>query len=155
MHSKNKPEDTLKNWPQFLVFQALVKKHSLPVESSLILSRDGRKCEPVSQDPYPLLIDFLDYYFQSHEHPSPLIPDWTNALIKLDSDALDDQISSSLNNSSKELYNDYIKWMVRGNGFPLSGSWLDEWKSVAESAFGEMLRVWHPKKTPKDAQDDE
>jgi len=153
IHASYSFEEVLKHWPEFLVFQALARNYGLPVESSLLFAKSGKKSFTFSGPPLPLLTDYLEYYFQAQENPSPLLPEWMGQMLELEGEELDEHISHKLHGRHQKFYNHYIKWMSRGNKFPLSSPWLNEWKDVAKYAFGDLLKMWN--ETPKKVSADE
>lgn len=148
-HLEDSQIDIPKVWPQFLVFDALIKKYRLPIENHLLLAKSGKKKVPFYDDPLVHLETYLEYYFHSQESVSPLIPEWTYQMMKSEPDELDKDLSQTINDSYKKMYNEYVKWISRGSELPPSDKWLDDWKKIAEKNFGEVFRIWYPSKKTK------
>jgi exodeoxyribonuclease V gamma subunit len=148
--AKDDKVDVIKVIPQFLVFQALIEKHALPIETQLIFIKNGKKKSPFFEDSKELLKRYLEYYFLSLNNPSPLIPEWVSDFLFKTPEEFKNRMESSLKNSFTPIYNDYLKWISRG--IKLSGLRLPEtqdteghWKDQAEAIYSKMYQEWYPK----------
>lgn len=142
---KDSLKDVMKVWPEYLVFSFLGEKLKNPMEKRLFLLKDGKVKDCFFDDPLPLLRQVLDYYFLCIENVSPLCSDWFEAIWKGDSQNLQKKIQESLNEGFLGSYNDYLKWMMRGEETSVSEVFLNSWQSRANIFFGDLVKNWFPR----------
>jgi len=152
VHHKDDKVDVFKAWPQFLVYCCAVRRFGLPCEQQLLFAKSGKGKSFPNQDPEPLLIDYLDYYFLSLENASPLIPEIAYDLIHQEPEGLEQKIGALLNNDFSPIYNNYLTWISRGDSALNSQSMSEHWKQRGQHLFSDILKQWYPVK--KGADDD-
>lgn len=140
---KDDRANIIKMWPQFLVLNCLIKLHSLPIQNNLLLINcvKGKIKEPFFDDPQLLLKHYLEYYFTTLEHVSPLIPEWISYFID-GTEAFESKMRDSLTNPFTPLYNDYIYWVIQKGSFPDSQALVARWQPYARQLFGALYENW-------------
>lgn len=146
-HYKDDKIDIAKVWPQFLVFNALLKTHPFSIKNHLLLTKSdkGKPKEPFS-DPFVLLGHYLDYYFTAQKNLSPLIPEWVNHLTTQSSETFAISMRSSLENPFKPLYNDYLQWTLQQSILPDAHTLVTHWQPIAKQLFEDLYHHWYPTK---------
>lgn len=137
-----KAEKIVELWPQYLVFCCLIRKYALPIEGNLLFLKDGQTKVPFFEDPFPLLEQFVSYYFHSLINPSPLIPVWIPEILENDPQKFQVKIRQSLDAGNQYFFNNCFKWMARDSTLPDSDIILKEWNQMARTIFGEVFRYW-------------
>lgn len=151
-YDKDDKTDVLEWWPHFLVLHCLIKAHSLPIEPQLLLlqGKKGKAKSAFSDDPFPLLEQYLDYYFTSQENASPLIPKWIPHLVSEDADSFADKMHQTLTNPHQPIYDEYLKWSMQdGSALPDSPTLVAHWQNNAQKLFSGLLQNWYPSKASK------
>ncbi|MFT5317696.1 MAG: exodeoxyribonuclease V gamma subunit, partial [Chlamydiales bacterium] len=142
---KDSPEDILKAWPQYVVYDALVSTFEKPLERQLLFLKDGKVKTAFFDDAYPVLRLLIDYYFTCMRNVSPMIPEWFEVIWKKDPYKLQKKVKDSLGDGFQGSYNDYLKWMMSsGEQVPSEGV-LDLWREYSLHIFGELVKQWMPK----------
>jgi exodeoxyribonuclease V gamma subunit len=135
--------DIIKIWPQYLVYLCLCEQYRLPLGRSLHLAKSGKTKQPFFESASEKLEEYLEYYFNSIESVSPLIPEWIPDFIKLDSDGFEKKVKMQLSERSKHFYNEYMRSMMKDSDFKTTLELYEKWKFVATKMYGEMYEKWY------------
>lgn len=138
-------EKTLEIWPELLVLCCLIKKHSLPIAKEVVFIKDkiGKKALDFAC-PEQLLIHFLNYYYKSKTNLSPMLPKWSEDIIKKNIDNIQKKIESDYDDT---IYNEYLEWLIRSSPELDLAASLNHWHPIAESLFVDMKNAWFPGRT--------
>ena len=142
-HIKDDKKDVVKLWPQFLVLNCLIQKYAIPVEKNVVFAKSGKIKSSFFDDPFPQLQQYLDYYFASLKHLSPLIPEWVSDLISKDPESFKKVMHYSVSDRQRHFYNDYVCWMMRGENAP---KLIEGWQKQAKLLFEDLYNNWYVKK---------
>jgi exodeoxyribonuclease V gamma subunit len=117
-HGEDTLKDLLKAWPSFLVFLSLKLG-----EPKLLLTKDGSVKEAPLGDPLELLARYIEYYESALNKMSPLLPEWSKALLLGTSEDLEKAMSSKYQPFSDV----YLEWLARrGEALPSFEMWATE-----------------------------
>lgn len=131
--------DAIKAYPLLLLLSCLLKNFDLPVKPQLLFIKSSQTRTPFYHDAEKLLSEYLDYYLQSLQNLSPLIPEFTPDIVRKDPIEFAKTLSQKLSNTHQPLYNQELLWAFRGNELPD----LHHWKSVAEKLYSDLLNNWY------------
>jgi exodeoxyribonuclease V gamma subunit len=149
-HIKDDKAEIVKTWPEFLLLSILSKQHSLPIQNNLLLVKGskGKVKEAFFDDPSPHLERYLDYYFTTLKHVSPLIPEWVPYLMQ-EGASFDAKMRDSLLNKFNRNYNDYLLWALQGKILPNSEMLRSHWQPRAKSLFSDLYGFWYSKSSER------
>ena len=140
---KDDRANIIKIWPQYLILNCLIKEYSLPIDNKLLLINcaKGKTKEPFFADPHLLLSQYLEYYFTTLQHVSPLIPEWIPHFMQ-DIESFETKMRDSLTNPFTPLYNDYLHWAIQRGDLPDSKTLVQRWQPQAQQLFGALYDNW-------------
>jgi exodeoxyribonuclease V gamma subunit len=143
LHRELKRSDIVKAWPSFLILQCLIMDYNLPIEPNALFAKDGKIGAAFSEHPKNELENLLNHYFIALEHPSPLLPEWTQDLVKgSEKDRLRESWQEQQNDSYHVSYNEYLKWMMRGSELPELHQSAEQWMAKAKEVYGGPFSKW-------------
>jgi exodeoxyribonuclease V gamma subunit len=130
---KNDVEGVFAAWPLYLVF-LLIKEQC---EGALLFLKNGKKMI-LEQDPRPLLEEYIEYYLQALEMPSPLMPKWAKCLVQAEKELFCARVEKTFD---EELFHSdpYLEWM-KSSGIELEpNSWYERWMPYIEKRFSKVV----------------
>lgn len=139
---KDDPIDILKIWPHYLLLNCVTQQYQLPIESALLMTKGskGKRIVPTLLDPQTILGDYLNYACICLEHPSPLVPEWTSAVLTRDPKVFAEIMRESLSNPFNPMYNVYLRWAFDVEALPDSAVLMERWLPYAERLFGTLFK---------------
>ncbi|MFZ0566155.1 MAG: exodeoxyribonuclease V subunit gamma [Chlamydiales bacterium] len=125
----------IKAWPIFLVLNALENLPSSLKVDTLFFARSGDIKKRFFESHESHLSSLLSYFFWSQETPSPLFPDWVEAILKKDPIKLEKQIT-------QPSFDHTLKWALRKK-IPLSPlSLIETFSPWAAQLYKGMADAW-------------
>lgn len=140
-------DDALKIWPTLLVLCCLIKAYALPVAPGLVFAKSlAKKARRVDfADPERLLADYLNYYFQAHQCPSPLLPELVLPIMHLSEADFREVYQADPDDRFKPVYDDIFKWLKRNSLHADTTSATENWNATAQSLFVDLHTAWYAK----------
>jgi exonuclease V gamma subunit len=123
----------LKVWPECLIALMATK-------STQIFCLKSCKIKTI-EDPEKCLKKFLLYYFQASSSLSPLVPDWSNSILRKDFEISEDSLLEDL----------IASWILERTDLPSVEIWKKLWQPLTSSHF-EELQALYPVRGQKYAQ---
>ena len=114
-------------WPLYLIYRCLNPEHRI-----VLLAAKRKEVEISLEDPHAALASYLEYFLLAKEKPSPLMPDWTKAV--LEGDEKDLQIAMA-----KETNEPYTNYLKRRSGIMDPSQVFSEWSQVLRKTFSPLL----------------
>jgi exodeoxyribonuclease V gamma subunit len=143
IHGKDQLEDVAKAWPQILLLNAAILKFpAMGLTANRLHFTKSLKSRESFADPYPDLINYIDYYRYSLTNLSYLHPEWIEDLLTSEPEHFEKKISSKLMNSYATAYNPYLHWIFNYDDYPKERAVIEIWKQKAELLFGNVYRTW-------------
>lgn len=133
-HGKKNFGDLIRIWPELLIFTQLSFFPHKP-EVSLFFLKDKKRLDFQLSEPLPLLQKYLRYYELCLENPSPLFPDWAEALIRGSEEELEKKIAASKSSSFKDPYRE---WLFVRDPLPSAAAIYASWSPVLSHLFQEV-----------------
>lgn len=124
--------DLIKRFPEYLVFDAILKKYPIPAKREILFAKDGKAHRFTGEDSEKTLQQYLLYYFSSQRHISPLVPEWCEKIVGGDLEELKKQVGN-------QTYNDCINWMTPDAPLPRTEILWENWNPLAVHLFSEHL----------------
>lgn len=146
-YAEDTPEDIMKYWVEFVLLGCAILRYNLPIAWSLIPLKT-KKCIEKKGDPFQpeaLLDPILNLYKASLAAPSPLLPEWTSAILNGKEELLEETMQKSLHDAFQPIYNDYLAWSIQSKSLPCSKIVIAEWQELAVRNLSQMYAAWFPK----------
>lgn len=123
---------TLKHWPEILVVAIALNA------PQVWMAKNGKS--KAIEAPEKSLKAFLEYYFQSLDSPSPLLPDWADALLRKGASELESKMKK------KPLFQDpTFEWVLAAVELPEGEKIYQSWAPFLQQTFGELAQLYIPK----------
>ncbi len=116
-------EDRMKIWPEYLLFLQLQK------EQAILLTKEQKRCEYPISDVDARLKAYLEYYRLALLQPSPLVPQWAEALLTKNPEGLAQVLSK------QEFPDPYLEWVISRDGPPSAEAIVENWEKTLRGAF--------------------
>ncbi len=133
-HGKKNYGDLIRIWPELLIFTQLpLFAHKMSL--TLFFLKDKKRLDLQLSDPLTLLQKYLSYYELCLENPSPLFPDWAEAIVRGSKEELEKKIASSKSSSFKDPYRE---WLFLRDPLPSASAIYDTWSPLLSHLFQEV-----------------
>lgn len=135
LNQESKMASCLKEWPLILTYLALPDAAA----SLIFLKKDVAFKNIHIEEPIQALADFISYYFHAYEKLSPLLPEWSAALLQKDAASLQKGMEQSLTGWGG--YEDpYLKFL-EDRSFDAFAIHQD-WSPMLRRSFASLLRLY-------------
>jgi len=149
VYSENTWNKLLKVWPCFLIYCALVDKYQLPFSKALLPVYKEQKdivyLSPYLTNPMQKLTSFLEYYESTRHHPSPLMPDWLEAIIQGDQEKLQKQMDQIFQSGQFNYTDETAQWLFNSDNLPDAEGLIRTWQPIAHQLFDDLYQAWGKK----------
>ncbi|MBS0620353.1 MAG: exodeoxyribonuclease V subunit gamma [Verrucomicrobia bacterium] len=115
--------DLVKVWPRYLFMRAY-----LPSHRKLYLSKEGACIEINIPDPYSALRDYVSYFHEARNSPSPLLPGCAEALLRKEESDFDKALEKCVER------NLYLQYLQRRGALP--SDLYNRWAVKLRALFG-------------------
>ncbi len=137
VYAQNQWDKLIKSWPAYLVFLTAIEQYKLPILNNLlpIHSTSDTICihEAFLDSPTSQLENYLLYYSQTRQTPSPLIPEWVNAIMEGNVERLQKLFDSEENQFS--FSDETVSWLYRSAQLPDPYHLISHWQPTAQLLY--------------------
>lgn len=143
--AKDDIKEAFKQWPAILAFQYLLSKYHLPIDPKVIfLHVDAEAVREISvTDPERLLKNYIEYYIQSENTLSPLVPEAIKSFLAQSHDDCRKCFQESSSDFEfAPLYNEYLRWLQESSPSLDVVKHFDAWHTKANLLFSELQGAW-------------
>ena len=143
---KSDVKKVLSSWPKILIFAVLLKRHTLPIRSNvLFIKGEAPDKKAIDFDLLEeLLENYIEYYFEAKETPSPLATEWIPSIILGDRDKLQKPFQKD-NSPYTYIFVDKSRAWLEGNSKNFSIEPIEYWQNKAQILMSDLLVKWYPK----------
>lgn len=143
-HKKGEKRDLVELWPLFLIWCRLIEVYGFPFKKELLFVRSGERKEAWFTSSLEDLKRYLTYFVLAMQEISPLIPEWADAFIDMETAKIEKAVNDSLNGG--RFWNDEVKWICRDGQVLDAEKMHAAWSSMAEKLFSGPIEQWSGKK---------
>ena len=132
LHGRNDLKTLIRAWPLYLISLCLN-----PEGSKLFLTKSGEMMELPLAEPLEALSMYLDYFLLAKNSPSPLMPDWAEALLLKTEVEFSKVVSKR--SSNEDVYLDYLD--RRGELFDAKST-FSMWNMCLNRVFAPLIDLF-------------
>ncbi len=135
-YGRNSLSDVLKFWPRLLILQ-LIPDYTFG-KRDLLLLKSGVRKESALDDPQLQLEKLISLFFINRRQPLPLLPEWTDPLLK--GKPLPEDLKETFEGLWKTVYSQELHWTFRGEETLPGEAVLGGYKDLVQEVYGEVLK---------------
>jgi exodeoxyribonuclease V gamma subunit len=136
--------DVLRAWPEYLAFCLLIEESHLEGKKDFLSLKKGSRRTDLGSPARKLLTEWVEYSLTALETASPLMPDWSSAILNRDAKTVKKLILASA--QSQWTFDDpALAWVFRSEDELEVDSILDAWSEKAEALYKPLLEAWFPR----------
>ncbi len=135
LFKKQSIQDIVKCWPILLAYCFLSNTTAFPGKNEILFTRDLKKLAFNGKELFSSLKEYIQYYFLALENPLPFLPSWVQSFYHLDIASIEKDIRSISDDTKRNFYNQYAKWIFKGSDFTFSKNLLYEYSALAKKLF--------------------
>jgi len=135
----------LELWPSCLILNYLIDKYQLDITPQMIFIKGNESkskpfADPLRKSAEDSLKEYVEYFLNAKNSPSPVMPDWVPSIHSADKEALTNLLKDG-DEAYRPKYDQYITWLERNSAnadfISTSTQWQEKIKSLFTPVFPE------------------